>query len=74
MEISNILGEFGICNTNQTRCKENPFCMSSNELFVKDGLHDNHWVNHSVINHVDAVEFQNRNSKREGNDESSGKF
>ena len=38
--------------------KKTPFCMSSNKLFLKYGLHYNHWVVKSVIKPFDAVAFQ----------------
>ena len=41
--------------------------MSSNKLFVKYGLQDNHWVGHSVMKPVDDVTSQKRNSSREVN-------
>ena len=35
--------------------KKTPFCMSSKKFFLKDCLHDNHWVGHSVMKPVDDV-------------------
>ena len=35
-----------------------PFCMSYNNIFLKDGLQDNHWLGHLVIKSIDAVEFR----------------
>ena len=29
--------------------KKTPFCMSSNKFFLKDGIHNNDWVRHSVM-------------------------
>ena len=34
--------------------------MSYNKLFSKDGLQDNHLVEHSVMKPVDYVEFQKK--------------
>ena len=34
--------------------KKNPFFMSFNELFFKDGLKYNHWIGHSVMKPVDS--------------------
>ena len=42
-------------NTNKT-----PFCVPSNKLFLKDGLHDNHWVGHPVMKSIDAVVIQKK--------------
>ena len=39
--------------------------MSSNQLFIQDGLQDNHWVGNSEIKPVDTVEFQKRKASRE---------
>ena len=63
-----------IFNVNQMQYKENPFCMSSNKLFVKYGLQDNHWVGHSVIKPDDSVWFQKIKSVREGDNEYSENF
>ena len=49
------------CNT-----KKNSYCMSSNRIFFKDDLRDNHLVGHSGMNPVDATVFQ----KEEGNERS----
>ena len=50
------------------RDTKNPFCITSNNLLVKDGLQDNNWVRNSVIKPVDSVAFQKRKSTREGDD------
>ena len=39
-----------IHNKNKT-----PFCISSNKLFLKYGIQDNHWVGQLVMKPVDAV-------------------
>ena len=54
--------------------KKTPLCMSSNKLFLKDGLQDNNWVGHSMMKPVDAVEFQKINSLREGNNDENENF
>ena len=48
--------------------------MSSNNIFVRNGLQKNHWVWHSVMKAVDDMLIQNRKSMKEINDESSGNF
>ena len=36
------------------RDKKNPFCTSSDKLFLKDGKFDNNWVGYSVMKLVEA--------------------
>ena len=50
------------------RHTKNTFCITSNNLLVKDGLQDNNWVRNSVIKPVDSVAFQKRKATREGDD------
>ena len=64
--------EYGVplkCDTKKT-----PFCMFSNQLFLKDGLHNNNWVGNSVIKHVDATELKKRKAPRERTNEKSNNF
>ena len=44
--------------------KKNPFCMSYTRFFLKYGLHNNHWVGHSLMKPVDAVVFHKIKSMR----------
>ena len=48
--------------------------MSYNKFFLKDGLHDKHWVGYSVMKHFDAVAFNKINSLREGSNDKSDNF
>ena len=48
--------------------------MSSNKVFVKYVLQDNHLVRHSLINTVDAMAFKNRKANIKGNHEPSENF
>ena len=54
--------------------KKTPFYMSSNKLFLKYCLQDNHWVGNAVIKPVDSVEFQKRKSLRKVNNDKSDNF
>ena len=54
--------------------KKAPYYISSNKLFLKYCLQDNHLVRNSVTKPVDAVEFQKRKALREGNTDKSEKF
>ena len=54
--------------------KKTPFCMSSNKLFLKDGLHDNNRVGKPVMKPVDYVTFQKRKALMEGKNDESNKF
>ena len=56
--------KIGICNANQNQYKEKPFCMSSNNFFVKDGLKDNNWVSHLWMKSAGAMYFQKKKEIR----------
>ena len=42
--------------------KKTQFCMSTKKFFLRDGIHNNHRVGHSVMKLVDAVVFKKRNA------------
>ena len=48
--------------------------MSSNTLFLNDGLKDIHSVGHSVMKTVDAVAFKKRKALQEDNNDESDNF
>ena len=54
--------------------KKTPFCMSSKTLFLKDGLQYNHWVGHSVMKSVYAVEFKKIKALRGGKNDKIDDF
>ena len=58
-------GRIGMGNTNQIRYKEKSFCMSSQNIFLKYGLLNNHLLGPSVMNPRDALSFQQINAIRE---------
>ena len=48
--------------------------MSSNKLFMKYCLQDNHWVGHLVTKYADTLEFQKRKDMIQGDNECSENF
>ena len=74
MEIPNSLEKLELVMPLKHDTKKTPFYMSSNNLFLKDGLKDNHWVEHSVMKLVDAVICKERKALREGNNDKSENF
>ena len=68
MTIENIgnsksIGKIEICHANQKQYQEKTFCMSSNKLYLKYGLQDNHWVGQLVMKLVDSVAFKEKVNK-----------
>ena len=49
-----IHGKMGYVMPAKRDRKKNPICTSTDELFLKDGKFDNHWVGHSVMKSVYA--------------------
>ena len=48
--------------------KKNPFCTTSEKLFLKDQRFDNHWVRHSLMKTVESDSLQGRKDTKEGGD------
>ena len=74
MEITNSLEKLEYVVPLKYNTKKNLFCMSSNKLFLIDGLQSNNWVVHLVMKPVDAVAFQKRSTLGEGKNTKSDNF
>ena len=60
MKIPDPLGTIGIFHGYQTLTKNNPFCTSSQKLFLKNVNTENNWVGHSVIKPVEAESLKKK--------------
>ena len=74
LEIPNSLGKLEFSVPLKRYSKKTRFCMSSDELFLKDCLQNNHWVGKSVIKPVDDVASQKIKALREGNNDKIENF